>query len=200
MKKTPNFKKAAVLLLTTGILFTASCTGKQAANAGEIVAEPDGRDYTFTYPSDWSILREDSMYAIESPSVTVEKKEKSSNISVLSAVIYDKAEEYANIDETELLNAYVPKYMDTVKAEFGSTEYDGNMTDVEISGKTGKKVTYSYKDPFTGEEFLFETVFALLKTNNYCYCYYLTYTANGKEAFDAFHGGFDKVISSFDFN
>lgn len=200
MKKTSNLKKAAALLLTTGILFTASCTGKQAENANEVVAEPDGRDYTFIYPSDWSVLRDDSMYAIESPSVTVEKKEKTSNISVLSAVIHDKAEDYVNIDEKELLEAYVPKYMDMVKAEFGSTEYDGNISDIEISGKTGKKVTYSYKDPFTQEEFFFETVFALLKTNNYCYCYYLTYTANGKEAFDSFHGGFDKVIASFDFN
>ncbi len=200
MKKTSNLKKGAALLLATGILFTASCTGKQTANVGEIVAESDVRDYTFTYPSDWSVLRDDSMYAIKSPSITVDKTEKNSNISVLSAVIYDKAEDYASIDETELLNTYVPQYMDTVKSEFGSTEYDGNIADIEISGKTGKKVTYSYKDPFTGEEFFFETVFALLKTNNFCYCYYLTYTANGKEAFDAFRGGFEKVIASFDFN
>ncbi len=200
MKKTSNFKKAAALLLTTGVLFTASCTGRQPANANEAVAEPDGSDYTFTYPSDWSVIREDSMYAIESPSMTVEKLEKNSNISVLSAVIFDKAEDYMNIDESALLDDYVPKYMEMVKAEFGSAEYDGNISDIEISGKTGKKVTYSYKDPFTEEEFFFETVFVLLKTGSYCHCYYLTYTANGKEAFDAFHGGFDKVIASFEFN
>lgn len=200
MKKTSNLKKAAALILATGTLFAASCSAKQPTAAGEFLAEPDGRDYTFIYPSDWSVLRDDSMYAIESPSVTVEKKEKTSNISVLSAVIHDKAEDYVSVEETELLEAYVPQYMEMVKAEFGSTEYDGNIQDVEISGKTGKKVTYSYKDPFTEEEFFFETVFAILKTNSFCYCYYLTYTANGKEAFDAYHGGFEKVIASFDFN
>ena len=200
MKRSSTLKKAVVLLLATGVIFTASCSAKQTSGTNDMTAQPDGRDYTFTIPADWSVLRDDSMYAIESPSITVDNHNKTSNISVLSAVIHDKAEEYVNISEDELLSAYVPKYMDMVKAEFGATEYDGNVEDIEISGKPGKKVAYSYTDPFTEETFFFETAFALLKTNNYCYCYYLTYTANGTEAFDEFRGGFNKVIASFDFN
>ena len=199
MKKS-NLRKAAALLLATGVLFTASCSKNQKVTTDGIVAEPDGREYTFTYPSDWSVLRDDSMYAIESPAIVVEKVEKSANISVLSAVIHDDAADYYEISEAELLDAYVPQYMDMVKAEFGSMTFDGEIETCEVSGKDARRVSYSYADPFTGEEFFFETVFAILKTEAYCHCYYITYTANGKQAFDEFHGGLEKVVASFDFN
>lgn len=198
--KNSNLKKAAALLLATGILFTTSCSGKKTSTADGVVAQPDGREYTFTYPSDWSVLREDSMYAIESPALTTDKVEKNANISIMSAVIHEDSADYYEISEGELLDAYVPQYMDMVKAEFGSMVFDGEIEEVTVSGKDARRVSYSYTDPFTEEEFFFETVFALLKTNAYCHCYYITYTANGKNAYDEFIGGFEKVVSTFDFN
>lgn len=198
--KTKNLKKAAALLLATGVLFTASCSKNQKVTSEGIIAEPDGREYTFTYPSDWSVLRDDSMYAIESPSIVVDKTEKNANISVLSAVIHKDSKDYYDVSESDLLDAYVPTYMDMVKAEFGSMTFDGEIEVCEVSGKDARRVSYSYTDPFTGEEFFFETVFAILKTEAFCHCYYITYTANGTNAFDEFHGGLEKVVASFDFN
>ena len=202
MKKTSLKKAAVLLLLASGMLFTASCTGKKTVNTGDAIAEPDGRDYTFTYSSDWSVLRDDSMYAIESPASEVSGK--TANVSVLFAVIDEDLADYADAEDgnyySALLDKYVPEYMQAVCTEFGSTAYDGNISDIEIDKTTGKLVSYSWKDPVTEEEFFFETVFALLPTTEYTYCYYLTYTANGKDTFDEFHGGFAKVLSSFSFN
>ena len=48
MKKTSLKKAAVLLLLASGMLFTASCTGKKTVNMGDAIAAPDGRDYTFT--------------------------------------------------------------------------------------------------------------------------------------------------------
>ena len=75
--KNKTIRAAAAVFLTGSLLFSVSCSKNQQAEDGYLLADPDGSDYSYSYPEEWNILRSDSMFAVESP-------DKKANISYIS--------------------------------------------------------------------------------------------------------------------
>ena len=202
--KNKTIRAAAAVFLTGSLLFTVSCSKNQQAEDGYLLADPDGSDYSYSYPEEWNVLRSDSMFAVESP-------DKKANISSSSYELpldkYDLSV-YAESEDpySDLLDDYInleeTGYIAQLRANFGDNIIfsEENIVDISVDeGKrSGKKLIYHMK--VGDDEFYFETALILLPVDrNSCYLYDLTYTALGEEAYETHKAVFEKAVESFTF-
>ncbi len=184
-----NKIKAALAMLLASSVVLCSCASKGEGTAGYITAQPDGKDYGFSYPDNWKELRSDSMYAIESP-------DGKSNISSASFGIsadVSSIEEYVNGSDT------VKGYKQLLSDSFGEMLVITEATPCTLGEREAIKLDYSVS---VGEDkYFFSTVLALLPTSfDTLYLYDLTFTAYGEDSFNEHIAVFDGVVSTFTFN
>ncbi len=178
----------AMLLASSAVLCSCASSGNDGV-AGYITAEPDGKDYTFSFPDNWTELRADSMYAIESP-------DKQANISSASFGIENNV---ASIGEYVNGNDAFVGYLELLSNSFGDMLEITEAIPCTLGEREAMKVGYHVK--IGEDEYYFSTVLALLPTSfDTLYLYDLTYTAYGKDSFDEHIAVFDGIVSTFTFN
>ena len=207
IRKNKAFKAAALILLTSSLLFAASCS-KETADGNYILAEPDGKDYSYQYPVDWKELRSDSMIAVESSDglANISSSWYPVSLSELDLMaLYGESED----PEGELLSDYITKglgedgigYMEGLRQNFGDDiVFEDELFDVKVEGgeRKAKKLVYHMK--VGEEEYYHETVFVLLPDDSsQCFVYVIHYTAATKEAKEQHRAAFDTVVNTFKF-
>lgn len=198
IKNSFTIKTISALLVAGTMLFVTSCA-ENTATDGYFVAEPDGKDYTYSYPDSWTVIRSDSMFAISSG-------DKNANISS-SCYAVSLLDEGETVPEgTENPYAYaLEKYVNRDAAGYVSMLKDNFGEKVEIISAEATSVDQNagyrllYKLKIGDDEYHFATVLAVLPTVGSTYLYDITYTALGKESFDEHMPVFEGVVASFDF-
>lgn len=189
---------SAVFILA-GALFLTSC-GESSLSAadGYLIAEPAGKDYAFSYPENWTVIRSDGMFAIQEP----EKQANISSSSFSVSLEQMNPELYAESENPwgELLEDYVRGengYIATLSETYGDRVTLVSTEDCTVGERQGKKLYYHIK--VGDDEYHFATALAILPTMGDAYLYGITYTALGEEAFSAHKAVFDSVVASFEF-
>lgn len=199
MTKAFTIKSISALIIAGTLLFATSCADR-AVSDGYMLAEPDGKDYTYSYPDTWSVIRSDSMFAIQS-------EDKNANISS-SCYAVELLAEGETVPETagdpyayaleRYVNRDVTGYVSMLRDNFGEKVEMISAEAVSVDGKAGYKLLYTLK--IGDDEYHFATVLAVLPTIGSTYLYDITYTTLGKENFDVHMPVFEGVVASFDFN
>lgn len=193
-----TIKALSALLLAGTMLFATSCA-ENVAPDGYLIAEPDGKDYTYSYPDSWSVIRSDSMFAIQS-------SDRNANISSSCYAVELLAEGETVPEGTENPYAYalekyvnrdVTGYVSMLKDNFGEKVEIISAEATSVDQKAGYKLLYKLK--IGEDEYHFATVLAVLPTIGSTYLYDITYTTLGKENFDVHMPVFEGVVASFDF-
>lgn len=194
-----TIKAISAILLAGTLLFATSCA-ETASNDGYFTAEPDGKDYSYLYPDSWSVIRSDSMFAIQSG-------DKAANISSSCYATELLAEGEIVPEGTEnpyayALEKYVNRetsgYVSMLKDNFGEKVEIISAEATSVDEKAGYKLLYTLK--IGDDEYHFATVLAVLPTVGSTYLYDITYTALGEEDFNEHMPVFEGVVASFDFN
>lgn len=202
MKATKNhvIRAAAAVFITGSILFASSCADASAPSDGYAQASPDGKDYTYSYPENWEVIRSDSMFAVQSP-------DKKANISSSCYAISSdgfNTELYAGAEDPwaaftdDYVNNGETGYIALLKDNFGENVEMISAEDCSLGERSGKKLVYHIK--IGEDDYYFATVLAFLPTVGDVYLYDVTYTAADKTAFDEHIAVFDGAVSSFSFN
>lgn len=201
-------KIAAAVLLTGSLFFTVSCGASKAPDEGYLLAEPDGGDYSYSYPEDWTVLRSDGMFAVGASDGLANISSAGYTLSLKDCDLsrYQGDDAYA-----QLLDDYLngengfEGYIAQLKANFGDNiVFDGEnaVTIAEDgAGCAAKKITYHMKVGEAEDAYYFETALILLPYDrSRCSLYVLTFTALGEDAYNAHKAVFDKAVSSFAFS
>ncbi len=173
MKKT--IKIAA--LLACSCLILSSCGNKQSvATGGFSVTENQFVDYTFEYPEDWKLIRNDGMIAI---------KPDNDNVS-LSCTIFEPD------NPSMLVNEYWDGYFKTYKETFGDKVEVVSEEETVLHDVPAKDITYTSE--IVGESYTFNQVVAIRNGTVYT----LTYTAKPDD-FDTYKSALTHAVTSFRF-
>lgn len=206
-RKNTALKAAILILLTSSVLFAASCSNN-TAEGNYILAEPDGKDYSYHYPVGWKELRSDSMFAIESPDGLANISSSWYPVSLADIDLYAVYGESQD-PEGDLLSDYITKglsddsagYIEGLRANFGENiVFEGELQDVKVEGgiRPAKKLVYHMK--VGDDEYFHETVFVLLPDDQSgCFIYVLHYTAADETVKEQHRAVFDTVINTFKF-
>lgn len=205
--KNKALKAAALILLTSSVLFAASCS-KETIDGNYILAEPDGKDYSYQYPVGWKELRADSMIAIESPDGLANISSSWYPVSLSDIdlfALYGESED----PEGAFLYDYITEgfgedgigYMEGLRENFGDDiVFDDEIYDIKVEGgeRKAKKLVYHMK---VGEEdYYHETVFVLLPDDSsQCFIYIIHYTAADETTKEQHRAAFDTVVNTFKF-
>lgn len=197
--------RAAAVFITGSLLFATSCSGAKTPDDGYLLAEPDGGDYSYSYPEEWKVIRSDSMVAVEAP-------DGKANISSMQYELPLESFELSVYSESEspwsdLLDDYVNRenggYISLLRENFGqNVDFPEEfISDFEVNEQKypGKRLIYHIK---VGEDdYYFETALIIMPSTDptFCYLYDLTYTALGEDIYNEHKPVFDKVVSSFEF-
>lgn len=206
-RKNTVLKAVMLILLTSSVLFAASCSNNNP-DGNYILAEPDGGDYSYHYPVGWKELRSDSMFAIESPDGLANISSSWYPLSLAKVDLYALYGESED-PENELLSDYITKgigensigYMAGLRENFGENIiFEGELQDVEVEGgvRPAKKLVYHMK--VGDDEYFHETVFVLLPDDQErCFVYVLHYTSADETVKEQHRAVFDTVINTFKF-
>lgn len=173
MKKTAKI----TILLVCSCLLLSSCGEKYTeASSGYSITENQFVDYTFEYPEDWEVVRNDGMIAI---------KPENADVS-LSCTIFEPD------DPSMLVNEYWDGYFRTYKETFGDKVEVVSEEETVLHDVPAKDITY--KSEIVGENFTFNQIVAVRNGTVYT----LTYTAK-PEDFDTYKSALTHAITSFRF-
>lgn len=173
MKRT--IKIAAIIACSC--LLLSSCGEKYTeASNGYSITENQFVDYTFEYPEDWQLIRNDAMIAV---------KPENANVS-LSCTIFEPD------NPAMLVNEYWDGYFKTYKETFGDKLEIISDEETVLCDVPAKDITYTSE--IVGDTYTFNQIVAVRNGTVYT----LTYTAKPDE-FDTYKSAVTHAVTSFRF-
>ncbi len=179
------------VLLIAGVLLFTGCSSA-TTEEGMLTASPDTGEYVYSYPSNWTLTRDDNMSIIEYADTYVDSEGRQVYDRVnISSVTYTLSDEWESIDS--YVDHEETGYIALMRDTFGENIEIAEKTDDTLGGIPAKRIVYHIR--IGQDEYHFATVLAI-NTN---VLYDITYTA-AKDNFEEHLPTLDNVVKSFNFN
>ncbi len=168
--------KFAVVAIASCVLLASCSKAPTEAQAGYEITENDYVDYTFEYPEDWELIRNDGMIAVKAPEGSV----------TISSTSFEPD------DPTMLAQEYWEGYFESFKETFGGTVSVITEEETKLGDAAAKYVTYTAT--VVGSDYQFTQVTAIRNGTAYT----LTYTAT-PDTHESYLPALTHAVTSFKF-